>query len=161
MPQNIVFPAPSTLSNDRLAVFQTWFVDVVRLSVSSLMTLQPSVASQSFSVAGTLRMLGVETKSVTSGAMKDMGSPLKPIDDKDIAVIQKMIDAFYERFLTIVQASRTDIPAESIRTLADGRIYTGQQAKANGLVDDLGYMSDAFELTKTLAKVDRARLIVW
>ena len=119
------------------------------------------VISQMLSLAGTLRMLGVETKAVTSGPMKDMGSPFKPLDDKDLAVVQTMIDAFYERFVGIVAASRTDLSAEQVRKLADGRIYTGQQAKANGLVDDLGYMDDAFELAKTLAGVSRARLVIY
>lgn len=119
------------------------------------------VIAQTLSLAGTLRMIGVETKAVTSGAMKDMASPFKPIDDKDIAVLQDMIDAFYERFLTVVQASRKDMPAERIRKLADGRIYTGQQAKANGLVDELGYMGDAFDQAKALAGIGRARLVVY
>ena len=119
------------------------------------------VISQMLSLAGTLRMLGVETKAVTSGAMKDMGNPFKPLDDKDLAVVQTMIDAFYERFVGIVSASRTDLSAEQVRKLADGRIYTGQQAKANGLVDDLGYMDDAFELAKVLAGVGRAKLVIY
>jgi len=119
------------------------------------------VISQMLSVAGTLRMLGVETKAVTSGAMKDMGSMFKPLDDKDVAVMQEMIDAFYERFVGIVAGSRTDLSLAQVRKLADGRIYTGQQAKANGLVDDLGYMDDAFELAKVLAGVSRAEMVMY
>jgi len=119
------------------------------------------VIAQTLSLAGTLRMIGIETKAVTSGPMKDMASPFKPIDAKDIAVLQEMIDAFYERFLTVVQTSRKDIPAKRLRELSDGRVYTGQQAKANGLVDDLGYMGDAFDLAKALAKVGRAKLVIY
>ena len=119
------------------------------------------VISQMMSLAGTLRMLGVETKAVTSGPMKDMGSMFKPLDDKDLAVMQVMIDAFYERFVGVVAASRTELTTAQVRKLADGRIYTGPQAKANGLVDDLGYMDDAFELAKTLAGISRARMVVY
>jgi len=90
------------------------------------------VIAQMLSVTATLRMIGVETKAVTSGAMKDMGSPFKPIDPKDTAVLQVMINAFYERFFTVVQDSRKDIPAADLRKLADGRVYTGPQAKAYG-----------------------------
>ena len=119
------------------------------------------VIVQTMSIAQTLRIIGVETKAVTSGPMKDMASMLKPLDDKDLAVLKVMVDTYHERFLDIVARSRKGIAAEKIRTLADGRVYTGDQAKQNGLVDDMGYMADAFELAKVLSKTTRAKMVIY
>lgn len=119
------------------------------------------VIMQTLSLAGTMRMIGIEAKAVTSGPMKDMASPFKPLDKKDLAVLQTIIDAYYERFLTVVGKSRTSLSAEKVRELADGRIYSATQALDNGLIDSLGYMSDAFELAKKLSKTTRARAIIY
>jgi len=119
------------------------------------------VIVQAVSLAETLKMLGVETEAVTSGPMKDMASPFKPLDPKDLAVFKTMVDAYYERFLDVVARSRAGLDADKARALADGRIYTGQQAKANGLVDDLGYMADAFEMAKVLSKTSRATMVIY
>ena len=119
------------------------------------------VIVQAISLADTLQMLGVETKAVTSGPMKDMGSLFKPLDKKDLAVFKTMIDAYYERFLDVVARSRKSMDADKVRALADGRIYTGDQARKNGLVDDLGYMADAFEMAKVLSKTSRAKMVIY
>ena len=119
------------------------------------------VIVRAISLARTLMMLGVETRAVTSGPMKDMANYFDPLDDKDLAVLQRMIDAYYGRFLNVVEGSRKGMGAEKVRKLADGRIYTGAQAKQNGLVDDLGYMADAFELAKVLSKTTRARMVIY
>ena len=119
------------------------------------------VIMQTVSLAQTLAMIGVQTQAVTSGPMKDMASPFKPLDPKDLAVLQTMIDAYHERFLAVVGTSRTGLSAEKIRELADGRIYSAPQARDNGLVDALGYVGDAFELAKVLSKTARAKMVLY
>ena len=119
------------------------------------------VIVQAVSLAQTLKMIGVETKAITSGPMKDMASMFKPLDDKDLAILKVMVDAYYERFLNVVAGARKGIAADKVRALADGRVYTGDQAKKNGLVDDLGYMADAFKLAKELSKTTSARMVIY
>ncbi|MBH0185252.1 MAG: hypothetical protein HP477_07520 [Nitrospira sp.] len=90
-----------------------------------------------------------------------MGSPFRVMAPEERAIFQGLIDSFYQRFLTIVQEGRPHLQMEQIKKLADGRIYTGDQAKAAGLVDDLGYLEDAVELAKKKAKLPEARVVTY
>jgi protease-4 len=110
---------------------------------------------------GLLEKVGVEATAVTSGPRKDMGSPFRVMTPEERAIFQGLIDSFYQRFLTIVQEGRPQLQMEQIKKLADGRIYTGDQAKAAGLVDDLGYLEDAIELAKKKAKLPEARVVTY
>jgi len=61
----------------------------------------------------------------------------------------------------VVQDGRPQLPMDQIKKLADGRIYTGDQAKASGLVDDIGYLEDAVELAKKKAGLTEARVVTY
>lgn len=119
------------------------------------------VIMQTMSVIRTLEWLGIDTKAVTSGPFKDLASPLKHLSKKDLAILQGMIDSFYKRFLTVVTAGRPKLSANEIKKLADGRIYTGEQAKENGLVDDLGYVDSAIQLARQMSKVQKVKIVIY
>lgn len=108
---------------------------------------------------GLLEKVGVEATAVTSGPRKDMGSPFRVMTTEERAIFQGLIDSFYQRFLTVVQEGRPHLQMEQIKKLADGRIYTGDQAKASGLVDEIGYLEDAIELAKKKASLTEARVV--
>ncbi|MDE3018325.1 MAG: signal peptide peptidase SppA [Nitrospirota bacterium] len=110
---------------------------------------------------GLLDKIGLEARAVTSGPKKDMGSPFRAMTDEERAIFQSVIDSFYERFLTVVKEGRPNLSAEQIRKLADGRIYSGEQAKAVGLVDSIGYLDDAVALAKQQAGLAEARVVVY
>lgn len=110
---------------------------------------------------GLLEKVGVEATAVTSGPRKDMGSPFRVMTAEERAIFQELIDSFYQRFLTIVQEGRSNLQMEQIKRLADGRIYTGDQAKAAGLIDEIGYLEDAVELAKKKAGLTEARVVTY
>jgi len=110
---------------------------------------------------GLLDKIGLEARAVTSGPKKDMGSPFRAMTDDERAIFQSVIDSFYQRFLTVVKEGRPNLSAEQIRKLADGRIYSGEQAKAVGLADSIGYLDDAVELAKQQAGMAEARVVVY
>lgn len=110
---------------------------------------------------GLLDKIGLEARAVTSGPKKDMGSPFRTMTAEERAIFQSVIDSFYERFLTVVKEGRPNLSAEQIRKLADGRIYSGDQAKAAGLVDGIGYLDDAVDLAKQQAGVSEAKVVVY
>ncbi|MBH0198160.1 MAG: signal peptide peptidase SppA [Nitrospira sp.] len=110
---------------------------------------------------GLLEKVGVEATAVTSGPRKDMGSPFRVMTVEERTIFQGLIDSFYQRFLSVVQEGRPNLQMEQIKKLADGRIYTGEQAKAAGLVDEIGYLEDAIELAKKKAKIAEARVITY
>ena len=119
------------------------------------------VIVQTISLAGSMKMIGIEAKALTSGAYKDMGSPLKPLNEKDQAIIQAMVNEFYQRFVSVVAAGRPKLTPEKVQALADGRVYTGRQALDNGLVDSLGYVSDAIALAKKLSGAARVKVVMY
>lgn len=110
---------------------------------------------------GLLEKVGVEATAITSGPRKDMGSPFRVMTPEERGIFQALIDSFYQRFLSVVQDGRPNLQMEQIKKLADGRIYTGDQAKAAGLVDDIGYLEDAIEAAKKKAGLTEAKVVTY
>lgn len=110
---------------------------------------------------GLLEKVGVEANAITSGPRKDMGSPFRLMTAEEKAIFQSVIDSFYQRFLAVVQEGRPNLSIDQIKKLADGRIYSGEQAKAAGLVDDVGYLDEVIELAKKKAGVTEARVVTY
>ena len=100
------------------------------------------VISEFLNYEGLYEMLGLRSRIVKSGENKDFGSPTVPFTADDEKLWQSVIDEAYDNFVRIIAENRK-LPLEKVRELADGRIYTGRQAKAAGLVDSLGYHEDA------------------
>jgi len=119
------------------------------------------VVIQTVSFAGTMAKLGIAAEAVTSGELKTMGSPLKDLTDKERKVFQAIVDEFYDRFVTVVAGARKKLPADRTRKLADGRVYTGRQALALGLVDRLGDVKDAIGEAKRAAGLDKAKVVMY
>lgn len=110
---------------------------------------------------GLMEKVGVEANAITSGPRKDMGSPFRTMTAEEKAIFQGVIDSFYHRFLAVVQEGRPNLSADQIKKLADGRIYSGDQAKAAGLVDEIGYLDEAIELAKKKAGLTEARVVTY
>ncbi|MBN1429247.1 MAG: signal peptide peptidase SppA [Anaerolineae bacterium] len=85
---------------------------------------------------------GISIEVLKSGTVKDFGSPYREMTDEERAYWQALIDEIYEEFITIVAEGR-NMDKESVRELADGRVYNGSQALDLGLVDAIGYYDDA------------------
>ena len=119
------------------------------------------VLVQTVSLSGTMKMLGIDAKAVVSGPMKTMGSPFKPLEDKDLAVLQGMVDEYFQGFVDAVAKGRPKLTREEVLKLADGRVYTGLQAKANGLVDEIKTVPEAVGLAKQRAGLSRAKVVMY
>jgi len=113
------------------------------------------------SLAGLLEKIGVEDQTLTSGAFKDAGSPLRRMTEAERAQLQSVIDDLYARFLAVVEQGRPGLAPDAVRRLADGRVYSAQQAKDAGLVDALGYLPDALDELKQRAGLSEARVVVY
>ncbi len=96
-------------------------------------------------VSGLLEKLGVQADVLKAGARKDMGSPFRPLGEEDRAIFQEMLDQVHTQFIDAVASGR-HMDAARARGIADGRIFTGQQARDLGLVDELGGLEDAARL---------------
>ncbi|MHC4743227.1 MAG: signal peptide peptidase SppA [Planctomycetota bacterium] len=116
---------------------------------------------QTFSVAGTMDKIGVKTVAIKSGELKDMASPLHDLSDAEREVLEGIIQELYQQFLTVVREGRETIPEQKLRGLADGRVFVAKEALNEGLIDRVGYISDATEWAKEIAGVKKARVVIY
>ncbi len=86
--------------------------------------------------------IGIESQTLKTGPYKDIFSPFRAASDQEKQLLQALLQNTYEEFIGDVAKGRK-MDVEAVRKLADGRIYTGRQAKANGLVDEIGTYEDA------------------
>jgi protease-4 len=91
-----------------------------------------------------LERYGVKTNTMTSGANKAMGSSVDPMTDEQRQIFQSLIDEAYEQFASIVAEGR-GMDLQTVKKIADGRIYTAKQALELGLIDDIGTLDEAIE----------------
>ncbi len=93
-------------------------------------------------LAGLMGKIGVQTETLKSGKLKDMGQPTGPLSDEARQVMTAMIGQVFNQFVDAVVKGRK-MERSAVLALADGRVYTGEQAKKNGLIDELGGMHEA------------------
>ena len=110
------------------------------------------VIMELMNVEGLLSKVGVEQMTIKSGANKDVGSPFRAMTDEERSILQNVSDDIHEQFIDAVAEGRS-LPVEGIRRLADGRVFTGRQAKAVGLVDGIGSFEDAIQKTADIAGI--------
>lgn len=128
-------------------------------------TAQPTTVTGSIGVTmlrvdatGLMQKIGINALHISSGPEKSMGSPFRAITPDEKKIFQAIIDSLYERFVGLV-ADERKMTDERARQLADGRLYTGREAREAGLIDGIGYLEDAFELAKQLAGLEKATIV--
>lgn len=103
-------------------------------------------------VGDLMKKIGVKAEVVKSGPFKDIGSPVRPLRPDERALLQGVIDDVYDQFVQVVAKGRK-MPVEKVKELADGRIFSGRQALALGLVDKLGGLQDAIDGTARMVGI--------
>ncbi|GGI40379.1 signal peptide peptidase SppA [Mammaliicoccus stepanovicii] len=104
--------------------------------------------------------LGVKDDSVTSGKHKQIMNPMKDMSKEEKDIMQSIIDDSYKQFVKVIKDGRHMSESE-VKKLADGRIYSAQQAKANGLIDEIGYEDDAIKDLRKQIKSDNAQIVTY
>jgi protease-4 len=100
-----------------------------------------------------LKKVGVRSSVVKSGKFKDIGSPTREMTAEEKSLIQAIVDDIYDQFVRTIAENRK-LPLQRIFELADGRIFSGRQAKDLGLVDELGGLQDAVLLAGKLSGME-------
>lgn len=95
-------------------------------------------------IEGLMDKIGLKAFTLKTGKYKDAGSPVRPMTDQDKAMLQGVIDNVQNQFVNAVAEGRR-LPVEEIRKIADGRIFTGEQALSLKLIDKLGTLQDAID----------------
>jgi len=109
---------------------------------------------------GLMQKLGLTAATIKSGERKDMGSPFKALTSEERQIFQSVIDGLQGQFLARLVESRK-LPLETAQRIADGRVYTAQQALDLKLIDRIGYMDDVLEFTRRAIGVDQAKVVVY
>jgi len=112
-------------------------------------------------VAGLMEKVGIENQTLTAGARKDSGSPLRPMRPEERAHLQSVLDDLHLRFKEAVAAGRPELDRARVDALADGRIYSAAQALENGLVDALGDMETAIAESERRAGLASSRVVTY
>jgi protease-4 len=117
------------------------------------------VIIQTLNYSQTFGKVGLETVTFASGKFKDTLSGSRPMRDDEKAYIQALVMQMYDKFVGIVASSRK-LDKETLKsTIADGRVLTGNDALASKLVDQLGYIEDAYALAKKLGGAADATVV--
>lgn len=129
--------------------------------VASETTLTGSIGviMESFSYHGLFEKVGLGLNTFTSGAFKDTLSGARPMRDDEKAYIQNLVTQMYDRFLGIVSDARKLDRTALKTTVADGRVLMGREALQHKLVDQVGYIEDAYALARELAKSADAMVV--
>jgi protease IV len=102
------------------------------------------VIMQGVNYAGLAEKYGVKFETIKSGEFKDIMSPAREMTEEERNILQEMINSSYAGFVKVISDGR-EIPENEVRSIADGRIYDGRQAKELNLIDDFGYFEDVVD----------------
>jgi len=104
--------------------------------------------------------VGIKSIVLKSGEFKDTGSPVRPLSSQDKKILEGVIESMYGQFIAAVAEGRK-LPLEEVKVLADGRIYTGEQALDNKLIDTLGNLQDAVDEAANIVGIKEKPEIVY
>ncbi len=126
---------------------------------AQVIVAQPSTLTGSIGIfggkvvtGGMYEKLGARIEATSIGRHAEIDSPVRPYNDEELGKLKEQLQAFYDRFVEKAATSRHSTP-EKIDALAQGRVWTGRQAKQNGLVDTLGGLESAIAVAKERAKI--------
>ncbi len=118
------------------------------------------VIMEDFDLQGLLKWAHLDSRVLKSGKFKDVGSPFRSMTAEEKTFLQNVLDNMYNQFKQAVSIERA-IPLAKIDSLAEGKIYTGEQALQLGLIDGIGNLYDAIDEAKKLAKLPEDTHVTW
>lgn len=108
---------------------------------------------------GLAKKIGVEMRTFKAGKFKDITSPYRDVTAAEQSVLQNLLDDTHDQFISDVAKGR-NVPYDTIKTVADGRVFTGRQALTMHLVDTLGGFQDAIAYVKHISGLsDKAKVV--
>jgi protease-4 len=119
------------------------------------------VIAMKMNLTGLMDKMGVDFEVVKSGDHKDFLSPFRALTKDERLIFQETIDNLHQRFVSTIEDNRTQLSRDEIKKLADGRIYTSQQALDAKLIDQIAYMDEAEEFIKKDLELDAMRLVIY
>ena len=151
---------PVVVSMGSMAASGGYYISTAADKIVALPTTETGsigVISYQMNVQGLLDKLGIDVQVFKGGKYKDMYSGFRDLTPEEEAIIQAMVDEFYDQFVGVVAQGR-GLNTEDVRNLATGQLYSGTEAKELGLIDELGDLDTAINLAGQLAGIETARV---
>jgi len=104
--------------------------------------------------------LGIQTEAIKTGPYKDTGAFYRPLTEKEKEYLKRKVENILNQFVTTIVKQR-HLPLKKVKEIADGRIFTGEEAKKLGLIDKLGNFWDAVNEAAKLAGIKHYTLITY
>jgi len=117
------------------------------------------VISEFLTYGDALRKLGVDMRTIKAGRLKDSGNPMRKMTDEEARYFQSLMDGVHRQFMDVVEHER-GIDHGQLVQIADGRVFTGEEAVELGLVDTLGTYEDAISIAAGMAGISGEPSIV-
>jgi len=147
---------PIVVSIDNMAASGGYYISTGADMIVILPTAQTGsigVISQIANIEGLYDKLGIKIQTFKGGKYKDMYRGLRELTPEEEEILQEMVDEYYQHFIEVVAEGR-GLSTDDVRDLATGQLYTGTEAKRLGLVDELGDLDTAVNLTAELAGLE-------
>jgi protease-4 len=106
------------------------------------------------------KKIGYKGYVIKSGTYKDVGSPFREMTPEEKELLQEVIDTVYQQFIKAVAEGRK-LPLEKVAAIADGRIFSGEQARDLGLVDEMGNLEDTIDMAARMAGIKGKPVVVY
>jgi len=137
-----------------------WIASASSVIVADRLSITGSIGvlASYLEFSGLFEKYGITYQKLTSGELKDTGTPFRSLQDNEKEILQKKLDLIQEIFITEVAQNRK-LPEQSVRELATGMFYLGLEAKQNGLIDVIGSKQEAIDQVKRLAGIKEAELV--
>jgi len=146
---------PLVVSMSDLAASGGYYIALpaqVIVAQPSTLTGSIGIFGGKFVTGGLYEKLGAHIESTSIGKRAEINGPARPYNQDELKKLQEQLQSFYDQFVEKVATSRHSTP-EKIDAIAQGRVWTGRQGKANGLVDELGGLDRAVAIAKQRAKI--------
>ncbi len=119
------------------------------------------VIALKMNIKGLMDKVGVDFEVVKSGDHKDFLSPFRALTENERKMFQETIDSLHQRFVSTIEENRKQLSRDEINELADGRIYTSEQALKAKLVDQIAYLNEAEDFIQKDLGLDALRVVMY
>lgn len=112
-----------------------------------------------YDLSGLVEKLGISSDPLKTGQFKDALSPFHPLTEAERKVWEEILNQSFEQFVELIDTNRDTLDREQTRKLATGQIYTARDARANGLIDEIGFEEDAIAALQKSLKLEKVRVV--
>jgi protease-4 len=109
--------------------------------------------------SGVMDRVGIRSDPIKSGKFKDISSEFRKRTPEEQEMLQKLVDKQHEKFVAVIRAGRKKMNRRQVEEIADGRIMGAEEAKSRGLVDEIGYLDNAYKRITRLSGFPANRLV--